>query len=226
MGEKYSQTTEDYLKAIYEITRLCGRATTNQIAVSLKVTPASVTGMCKKLSQCDPPLVEYKKHQGVLLTREGEKAALEVIRHHRLLEMFLHEKLGYDWDEVDAEADRLEHYISEIFEERIAELLGDPAFDPHGDPIPTRDLQIMERPHQALSELRAGEKGTVQRVMDDDPQLLRYLWKVGLVPRKRFIILAYSPLDENMLLQIEGKAEAITIGSKITCKIFVEVENE
>ena len=144
MRRSISQATGDYLKTIYELTREHGRASTNQIAESLQVTPASVTGMIKKLASADPPLVDYQKHQGVLLTEEGKKAALEIVRHHRLLEMFLHEKLGYEWDEVDAEADRLEHFISEEFEERIAQSLGNPQFDPHGDPIPTRDLYLVE----------------------------------------------------------------------------------
>jgi DtxR family Mn-dependent transcriptional regulator len=129
MSRDLSQATEDYLKTIYELTRIHGRASTNQIADVMQVTPASVTGMIKKLSHTDPPLVDYQKHQGVVLTEDGEKAALEIVRHHRLLEMFLHEKLGYEWDEVDAEADLLEHVISETLEERIAQALGNPSFD-------------------------------------------------------------------------------------------------
>jgi len=226
MDKKYSQTTEDYLKAIYEITRECGRASTNQIANSLNVTPASVTGMSKKMAANDPPLVEYQKHQGVVLTMEGEKVALEVIRHHRLLEMFLHEKLGYDWDEVDSEADCLEHYISEVFEERIAQMLGNPSHDPHGDPIPTRDLRLTEEPFQALSEMRPGQRGVVQRVADDDPQLLRFLADVGLVPQISFEVLAFSPLDDNLSLEIGERKKTVILGPRITRKVFVEVDDE
>ena len=136
MRENLTQPIEDYLKVIYEITRQQPRASTNQIADALKITPASVTGMVKKLSETNPPLLKYQRHHGVELTKQGEMVALEILRHHRLLEMFLHQILGYDWDEVHVEADRLEHFISEKFEERISQALGDPSHDPHGDPIP------------------------------------------------------------------------------------------
>src|SRR5690606_1668034 len=137
-----TQATEDYVKAIYELCRSEERATTGRIADMLEVTPASVTGMLKKLSSQEPPLVQYRPHQGVWLTAEGERLALEMIRQHRLLECFLHEALGYSWDEVHDEAERLEHAVSEALTERIAQWLEHPAFDPHGDPIPTRDLEL------------------------------------------------------------------------------------
>jgi DtxR family Mn-dependent transcriptional regulator len=223
MRRNLSQATGDYLKTIYELTRVHGRASTNQIAESLQVTPASVTGMIKKLASADPPLVDYQKHQGVLLTEEGEKAALEIVRHHRLLEMFLHEKLGYEWDEVDAEADRLEHFISEEFEERIAQSLGNPQFDPHGDPIPTRDLHLVETTAFSLYEMRAGQQAVVQRVVDDDPQLLRYLSDLGLVPQVHFSVHDFSPFDENLSLRIRGQEEMVTLGPSITRQIFVDV---
>ena len=132
-----SAPIEDYLKAIYELTQEQDRASTNEIAEQMGVTPASATGMMQRLATADPPLVDYQKHRGVALTEQGKRNALEVIRHHRLLETFLQEKLGYTWDEVHADADRLEHVISEELEERISQTLGDPAYDPHGEPIPT-----------------------------------------------------------------------------------------
>ena len=223
MRQNLSQSTEDYLKSIYELTRSEPRASTNQIAESLEVSPASVTGMLKKLADMDAPLVDYQKHQGVVLTADGEKAALEIVRHHRLLEMFLHEKLGYEWDEVDAEADQLEHYISEIFEERIAQALGNPTFDPHGDPIPTRELVLPDIKWLPLSELRPGQCVVIQRVEDSDPELLRYLGDTGLIPGVIIAILTYSQFDGNLVLQIEGSRDVLTLGPRITQKIFVEV---
>ncbi len=142
MRTNLTQTIEDYLKSIYELTRSGQRASTNQLALYLGVTPASVSEMIKKLAESQPSLVDYQKHHGVILTQDGERIALEILRHHRLLEMYLHQVLGYGWDEVHDEADRLEHVISEEFEERIAQALGNPQRDPHGDPIPTRDFQL------------------------------------------------------------------------------------
>jgi DtxR family Mn-dependent transcriptional regulator len=222
MRENLTQTIEDYLKVIYEITSTCDRASTNQIAESLGVAPASVTGMIKKLSQTDPPLLNYKRHYGVVLTPEGEKIALEIIRHHRLIEMFLQETLGYGWDEVHDEADRLEHVISEEFEERIALALGDPLQDPHGDPIPSRDLYMPDITSYPLSGLRPGQEATILRVRDENPELLRYLSERGLIPQARLTILDYSPFDENVSLHVEGQDTPIVLGPRITKEIFVE----
>ncbi len=222
MRENLTQTIEDYLKTIYQFTLEHQRATTNQIAESLGVTPASVTGMLKKLAATEPPLVEYKKHYGVLLTPAGEKIALEIVRHHRLLEMFLVQMLGYEWDEVHSEADRLEHHISEAFEERIAEALGDPQRDPHGNPIPTRELAIQKLNDIPLRSLQPGQKGVVQRVRETDPELLRRVAELGLVPGAHFEVLEYSPLDENLLLAIAGQPVSVVLGKGITNQIFVK----
>lgn len=223
MRENLTQTIEDYLKTIYQFTLEHQRATTNQIADSLGVTPASVTGMLKKLAATEPPLVEYKKHYGVVLTPDGEKIALEIVRHHRLLEMFLVQMLGYDWDEVHKEADRLEHHISEAFEERIAEALGDPQRDPHGNPIPTRDLAIQELNDIPLRSLQPGQRAIVQRVRETDPELLRRVADLGLVPGTRFEVLEYSPLDENLRLAINGQPGSVVLGKGITNQVFVKV---
>jgi DtxR family Mn-dependent transcriptional regulator len=214
---------EDYLKIIYELTVSQERASTNQIADALEIKPASVTGMVKKLSLSDPPLVDYQKHQGVSLTRAGEKVALETIRHHRLLETFLHETLGYDWDTVHEEADRLEHVISEEFEERIARALGDPTHDPHGDPIPTRELKMPSQPSTRLFDLRAGQQAIIQRVPDTDPELLRYLGDHGIVPGACIEVLKYSAFDDNLTLRIQNHAEESVLGSRITRRIFAKV---
>lgn len=221
MRENLTHAIEDYLKIIYELTLCESRATTSQIAERMGVKPASVTGMLKRLSTNDPPLLNYHKHHGVELTPAGEKVALEIVRHHRLLELFLHETLGYPWDEVHNEADRLEHVISEDFEERIAQALGDPLRDPHGDPIPSRDLRIPPQSGVSLDGLRAGQEAAVQRVADADPELLRYLESVGLVPQARLKVLNYSPFDDNLRLQVGEKI--LVLGPRVTRQIFVEL---
>ncbi len=219
MGIQITQAIEDYLKAIYELTLTEGRASTNQLADRLGVTPASVTGMVQKLALATPPLIDYHKHRGVALTSAGEKVALEVIRHHRLLELFLQEKLGYTWDEVHAEADRLEHVISEDFEERMAQALGNPSHDPHGEPIPTRDLQVPATAVARLSDLRPPEMATIERVDASDGDLLRYLSEIGLVPQAQVKALDFSPFDGNLTLQIQGQARVL--GPIITRQVYI-----
>lgn len=221
--DSLTHAVEDYLKTIYNLTAASGRASTNQIAERMGVKPASVTSMIQKLAATQPPLLEYRKHRGVVLTEEGEKVALEIIRHHRLLEMFLHQTLGYRWDEVHAEADRLEHVISEELEERIASSLGDPRHDPHGDPIPTRDLHLPHLAATSLDELRPGQGAIIQRVRDEDGELLRYLSDLGLVPEARLVVLSYSPFDGNLSLQIEGRPEPVILGPNVTSQVYVEV---
>lgn len=222
MRENLTHAIEDYLKTIYDICASYGRASTNQIAEVLNVTPASVTGMLKKLATTEPPLVEYQKHHGVALTADGERVALEIVRHHRLLEMFLHQILGYNWDEVHAEADRLEHVISEEFEERIAAALGHPRHDPHGDPIPTRELFLPPSSATSLFEALPGETVRVVRVRDTDPQLLRYLSDLGLIPGAQVRVLAHSPFDDTLRLQVTGQAETTVLGAPVTRQVFVE----
>jgi len=224
MRDNVTHVIEDYLKTIYTLTASEGRATTKQIADHMGVTPASVTNMIQKLALTQPPLVEYRKHRGAVLTADGEKVALEIIRHHRLLEMFLHQTLGYSWDQVHEEADRLEHVISEELEERISTSLGNPEHDPHGDPIPTRDLRLPEADFLPLSQVRPGQRALVQRVRDADPELLRYLSEQGITPDARLVVLAYSPFDNNLQIQVEGRGEAIVLGPGVTSQVFVKVE--
>jgi DtxR family Mn-dependent transcriptional regulator len=223
MRENLTRVIEDYLKTIYELTRSNQRATTNQIAERMGVTPASVTNMIQKLAETDPPLLDYRKHRGVQLTSEGERVALEIIRHHRLLEMFLHETLGYSWDEVHEEADRLEHVISEEMEERIAISLGNPQHDPHGDPIPSRDLQMPQSSDLTLSQLRPPQKAQVNRVSDSDPDLLRYLSERGIEPAAQLEVLDFSTFDNNLQIRVEGEEEPVVLGAVITSQVFVEV---
>jgi DtxR family Mn-dependent transcriptional regulator len=223
MQPTITHAIEDYLKTIYALTAANPRASTNQIAEALSVKPGSVTGMVKKLSKSTPPLVDYQKHHGVALTPEGEKIALETIRHHRLLETFLHETLGFDWDAVHAEADRLEHVISEEFEERISQALGDPTHDPHGDPIPTRDLEMPVQATTRLSELRAGQQAIIKRVRDTDPELLRYLSDRHIIPGACIEVMAYSAFDDNLTLLVANRLDPEVLGVRITRQIFVEV---
>ena len=221
MADSLTPAVEDYLKAIYKLTAGQQRASTNQIAEEMDVAPASATGMIQKMARMVPPLVDYQKHQGVLLTPAGENAALEVIRHHRLLELYLHERLGYSWDQVHSEADRLEHVISEELEERIAQALGDPSHDPHGDPIPTRDFRVPAQVETRLSFLRPGQGAIVRRVANTNPDFLRYLQEIGLVPNARLVVNDYSPFDENLSLSIGGQNKSIILGFLVTGQIFV-----
>lgn len=222
MREQLTQSVEDYLKIIYLLTTEFGRASTTQIAEHLGVKPGSVTGMLQKMAETDPALVEYQKHRGAVLTPQGEQAALEMIRHHRLLELFLYKTLGYTWDEVHGEADRLEHVISEEFEERMAQALGNPTRDPHGEPIPTRDFQLPPQSSLRLSDLRPGSRARVQRVDSADENLLRYLSEIGLVPQAQVTILDYSAFDDNLRIQVGSRAEPIVLGPRVTNQIFME----
>jgi len=215
-----THATEDYLKAIYALSLDGSSASTNALAERLEIAPASVTGMLKRLAETSPPLVDYRKHRGVTLTSAGERAALKVIRHHRLLETYLHESLGFPWDEVHEEACRMEHVISEAFEERIDALLGHPTHDPHGDPIPDINLVMPQKASTRLSALRPPQRALIERVNAEDGDLLRYLAEKGLVPGSKLEIRAYSPFDGNLTL-ITNSQEMV-VGSAVTRHIFVE----
>ncbi len=222
MSEVITQSIQDYLKHIYELNGNGGSASTNDLAARLNIAPASVTGMLQKLSNSKPPLVIYKKHQGVSLTKNGEKAALEVIRHHRLLETFLVKTLGYSWDEVHSEADKLEHVISEDFETRMAKALGNPTRDPHGELIPTVDLTMPADKSCPLASLRTDETATVRRVSDDDPALLRHLHEIGVVPEVKLTVKNYSEFDGNLTIKVEGQKSNVVLGTAVTSQVFVD----
>lgn len=220
MEQTLTISIQDYLKNIYELTENGEVASTNALARKLKISAPSVTGMIQKLASAKPALVEYQKHQGVTLTREGKKAALEVIRHHRLLEAWLVQTLGYSWDEVHEEAERLEHVISEDFEQRIAAAMGHPTRDPHGEPIPTADLKMPFDDSTLLSALRQGQRATVKRVKASDKELLRYLEGLGLVPGVQLEVKDYSPFDHNLTIKVGRKS--FVLGLSITSKVFVD----
>jgi DtxR family Mn-dependent transcriptional regulator len=217
-----SHAVEDYLKAIYELQIEQGKVSTNALADTLKVAPASVTGMLKKLAEDRPRLINYERHHGVSLTPAGEKIALEVIRHHRLIELYLHQALGYPLDQVDAEAEKLEHVISEDFEDRIAKWLGNPELDPHGDPIPSKDGKIAPTIGSRLSQIDVGQKARVIRLRDDDPALLRYLAGLGVVLEATLTVVEKAPFGGPIHIRVGSATHAL--GKQVTDQVFVEVE--
>ena len=190
-----SEAVEDYAKAIYALQRRGeGKAVaTTDLAERLHVTPASASGMIKKLAELG--LVAHVPYRGVELTAEGERVALEVIRHHRLLELYLAEQLGVPWDRVDEEADALEHVLSEDLEARIAAKLGNPTHDPHGDPIPDAALHIDEQDTTCLAVLDVGARGRFVRISDSDPEMLRYLDERGVRLGDELEIVDRQPFD-------------------------------
>ncbi len=220
-----SSAVEDYLKAIYEIQREEGneRVSTSSLADKMKVTRASATGMLKKLSTWDPQLIHYERYRGVRLTPAGEKIALEVIRHHRLLELYLTEALGFSWDEVDSEADRLEHVISENLEKRIAAKLGDPKLDPHGSPIPDMEGNIPQLEETRLTELKTGRRVCVSRVLDDDPIALRHLKEIGLHLGALVEVVERLPLSEGIEVRVIDTNDIQTLKRELTNRVFVSM---
>lgn len=195
------------------------------LAERLGVARPSVTGMLQRLASARPKLVDYVRYRGVRLTPAGEKIALEVIRHHRLIESYLSEALDYPWDEVHHEADRLEHVISEALEERIAEKLGHPELDPHGQPIPTREGAVSRRGEVRLSELEPGNVAIVCRVSDRDPDLLRYLDKVGIGLSTRLEVTDRAPFEGPLYIRLQDQVTQ-ALGRKVTDQVFVLQVNQ
>ncbi len=215
-----SQAMEDYLKAIYKLQEQNGQVTTSILADYMNLAPASVTNMCKKLAELN--LLVYERYQGVSFTPTGQKLALEIVRHHRLIELYLAEALGVPWDQVHAEAEKLEHVISEDLEERMAAALGDPKFDPHGAPIPTRTGQMHRQECGSLVDMEAGDKLVVVEVDDEDPELLRYLGKLGIYPGTELVILALAPFNGPLTLSI-GNQE-YSLGYQAAKSIMVDAQ--
>ena len=197
MGEHVRQLlsheVEDYLKAIYKLQQEEGAVSTTELARKISRSPAAATKMIKQLAE--NRLLDHTPYYGVRLTAAGERVALEIIRHHRLIEVYLHQALGYGWDEVDAEAEKLEHHISEDFEDRIDKLLGYPEIDPHGDPIPRRDGAMPARSGSPLHELEQGDSLIIQRVKDSDPEVLRYLGADGMTLGVRVEVVEKQPFN-------------------------------
>jgi len=222
-----SEAVEDYLKAIYLLKGDGASVSTNAIANRLEVAPASVTQMIKKLDLMRPKLVEYRRHYGVSLTPNGEKIALEVIRHHRLIELFLQEALGMSWDEVDREAERLEHVISPKLADRISAALGDPKYDPHGDPIPSKGGTLPPEDNLLqLSEMREGQTGIVRRVIDHDAEMLRYLAGMGVQPGAQVMLLEKAPFDGPLHVRVgrDGNSGSHALGRIVSEQVFIEAQ--
>jgi len=212
---------EDYAKAIFSLqTRTREPVTTTALAERLGITPGSVSAMLRKLSELG--LIEHVPYRGVSLTSEGRSLALEVIRHHRLLESFLSEALGMPWDRVHAEAEVLEHVISEELEELIAAKLGHPTVDPHGDPIPTAELELDEPPTRAMESLSPGDRGVFVRVSDADPEMLRYLAGCGISPGDSFAVRARQPFGGPLFVAFGDREHAI--GGQLACAMRVDLE--
>lgn len=214
-----SDAVQDYMKQIYLLERRDGKATTSALADAMGVSAASTTSMVKKLAGLG--LVAHSKYRGVTLTPPGEKVALEVLRHHRLLEVYLTQTLGLSWDKVHSEAERLEHVLSEELEAEIDRVLGYPATDPHGDPIPTADLVIAAEPTHRMAQLEPGQAAVVRQVPDGDPTLLQYLAGLGLVPDTRFTMLDKAPFGGPLTLDVGGTQQAV--GVELAERIRVEV---
>jgi len=215
-----SEAVEDYAKAIYALAhRLEGPVPTSALAERLDVAPSSVTAMLKRLDEAG--LVRHERYRGVELTADGERVALEVLRHHRLLEAFLAEELGMPWDRVHDEAEVLEHYISEEFERRIAAALGDPDLDPHGDPIPSAELDLAADRTVPLAELEPGLRATFTRVSDSDPAMLRYLAGLGIRPGAEVTVVGAEPFGGPLRVEVEGAEHAL--GGALAAKMRVEL---
>jgi DtxR family Mn-dependent transcriptional regulator len=214
-----SEAVEDYAKAIYALAdRQDGPVGTSSLAERLGVSPGTVTAMLKRLDELG--LVRYEPYHGVTLTVAGERVALEVIRHHRLIEAFLAEDLEMPWDRIHDEAEVLEHYISEDLERRIADKLGNPKLDPHGDPIPTPELAMASDRTTALVRLGAGEVATFARVSDSDPEMLRYLADRGIRPGARLRIVGVEPFGGPLVVELDGREHAL--GEELAQKMRVE----
>jgi DtxR family Mn-dependent transcriptional regulator len=217
-----SEAVENYTKAIYSLQHRAGGepVATNDLADRLEVTPASASGMIKKLA--DLGLVAHVPYRGVQLTEEGERLALEVLRHHRLLELYLATQLDVPWDRVHEEAEALEHVLSEDLEARIAAKLGHPTHDPHGDPIPTAELEIEESSTRSLSDLTAGDRGVFVRVSDSDPAMLRYLTERGVRLGDRLEVLDRQPFGGPLTVRFGDTLQVL--GGALAAAMRVELE--
>lgn len=217
-----TQAIEDYLKTIFKIQSRSLRANTKEISQSLKVSPASVTKMIKRLAGME--LVEHESYQGVALTNEGEKIALEILRRHRLLELYLIKELNYTWDLVHDEAEEMEHHISKTFEEKIAERLGYPRFDPHGHPIPSADGKIIQIDANPLASAEVGQELTIRLVSDANPEVLRYLADMGLRPQIELEVVNKAPFNGPLTIRV-GEAEQV-LGFQVAGEVFVSPSDE
>lgn len=215
---EYTTSIEDYLKAIYDLSRADGSAAVSEVAVRLAVARASVSGMVRRL--VEQGLVAHKRYQGLALTDEGERVALRLLRRHRVIESYLVTELGYGWDEVHEEAERLEHAASDELIRRMAAALGHPEVDPHGAPIPTAEGTVAEPAYLSLAELDAGDEAVVARVEDEDAELLRYLDSLGLVPGAQVRCVAHAPFGGGVIVRTGGKQQQL--GEPLAARVLVQ----
>lgn len=221
MTAPLSRSVEDYLKTIYRLSEGGGTAATNDIAQKLDLSPASVTGMVKKLAESGH--LEHVPYHGVRLTGPGRLAALAVMRRHRVLETYLITKLGYDWSSVHEEAERLEHAVSDELIDRMAFALGEPKYDPHGAPIPTREGDIERTDFESLAAMETGTRVAFRQVEDEDPERLRYLKSLGLVPMVEMVVTDRQPFGGPITVRVEGKeSQERVIGEELASCMLVE----
>jgi len=218
-----SRSMENYVKTIYELQQEAEWVSTSALAKRLEHAPASVTNMIKKLAEPGLNLVEYVPYQGTRLTPVGEKVALEVIRHHRLIELYLAEVMGIPWDQVHDEAERIEHVISEDVEDRMAAALGQPTFDPHGSPIPARGGDMVDRLVRPLAELEVGQSAVIAEVYDENARLLRYLGELGLYPNGLITLLAREPFGGPLKIQVHDTEAEQNVSETVAKLISVMV---
>jgi len=235
-GAWRTKAVEDFLKQVYLLEQQIAPVPTTLLAEALNIAAPSVTDMIKRLSGAaddkekkegkkpeaiPPQLLIYTPYQGVQLTDLGKRIALEMVRHHRLLELYLTQKLGYAWDEVHEEADRLEHHISERLEARIDDALGNPQIDPHGDPIPALDGTISTQTLILLSDMSLSRPCEVSRIIDQTPEVLRYFADLGLVIGVAVTLHERAPLNDTLRIQIGGGDERVTISTQVARKVLV-----
>ena len=216
-AEHLTRSVEDYLKAIYQLSPEGRPASTSEIAHQLALSAPSVTGMIKRLSEHG--LLEHVPYRGVQLTEEGRRAALRMVRRHRLIEAYLVEFLAYSWDTVHAEAERLEHAVSDTMIERMAAALGNPTVDPHGDPIPAADGSVQEPSGIALTQVQVGETVEIHRVHESQPERLRYIASLGLRPGVRVLVVDRQPFDDLMTIEVGGVQQVVgrELGNVLQC---------
>lgn len=213
-----TRSVEDYLKAIYRLSRTGQPAATSEIAQLLELSAPSVSGMVKRLA--DQGLLEHVPYRGVELTAEGRRAALRMLRRHRIIETYLVDRLGYGWDTVHEEAERLEHAVSDGLIDRMAAALGNPGFDPHGDPIPGPDGSMAELLYTPLSDLAEGERAVVRRADTSDADRLRYLAEVGLVPGAEIVVVARHPFSGPVTVRVDSRERVVghSLAGQVLCQ--------
>ena len=216
--ETLTGPVEDYLKAIYELGRGTVSVATNDIAQRLNIAPASVSGMVRRLA--DQGLLDYERYRGVTLTEAGRRAALRTIRRHRIIESYLSQALEYPWDRVHDEAERLEHAASDELVDRMAAAIGEPVVDPHGAPIPSREGQVDETVYLTLDQLGTGYGARVVRVSDDDPEMLRYLAELEIVPGAEVVLVSRAPYEGPISIRRSG--HLLAIGPALAAQVMVE----